>query len=113
VVRVELPVSRLPRQLDGLTIAQLSRFHFDSHSSADLIRSAVAITNGLAPDLIALTGDYVTVSPFSSRFHAAENSKPCAALLGALRAPLGVFGILGNHDDSADACVNRSMAIGA
>jgi predicted MPP superfamily phosphohydrolase len=45
VVRLELAIPRLPRQLDGLTIAQLSYFHFDSHSSADLIRSAVAITN--------------------------------------------------------------------
>jgi predicted MPP superfamily phosphohydrolase len=109
VVRLELAVPRLPRQLDGLTIAQLSDFHFDSHS-ADLIRSAVAITNGLVPDLIALTGDYVTVSPFSSRLHAAENSKPCAVLLGELRAPLGVFGILGNHDDSADPhVVMRSL----
>jgi predicted MPP superfamily phosphohydrolase len=110
VVRLELAIPRLPRQLDGLTIAQLSDFHFDSHSSADLIRSAVAITNGLAPDLIALTGDYVTVSPFSSRFQAAENSKPCAGLLGELRAPLGVFGILGNHDDGADPrVVTRSL----
>ena len=110
VARLELAVPRLPRQLDGLTIAQLSDFHFDSHSSADLIRSAVAITNGLAPDLIALTGDYVTVSRFSSRFHVTENSKPCAVLLGELRAPLGVFGILGNHDDIADArVVTRSL----
>ena len=110
VDRLELVVPRLPRELDGLTIAQLSDFHFDSHSSADLIRSAVAITNGLAPDLIALTGDYVTVSRFSSRFHASENSKPCAALLGELRAPLGVFGVLGNHDESADArVVTRSL----
>jgi predicted MPP superfamily phosphohydrolase len=110
VARLELAVPRLPRQLDGLTIAQLSDFHFDSDSSEDLIRSAVAITNGLAPDLIALTGDYVTVSRFSSRFHATENSKPCAALLGELRAPLGVFGVLGNHDESADPrFVTRSL----
>lgn len=50
------------------------------------------------------------MSPFSSRFHATENSKPCAAFLGELRAPLGVFGILGNHDDSADPrVVTRSL----
>lgn len=110
VVRLEVAVPRLPRQLDGLTIAQLSDFHFDSHSSANLIRSAVAITNGLAPDLIALTGDYVTVSRFSSRSHATENSKLCARLLGELRAPLGVFGVLGNHDESADSrVVTRSL----
>jgi len=52
-------------------------------SDDDLIRSAVAITNGPAPDLIALTEDYVAVSPFSSRFHGTENSKPCAALRGS------------------------------
>ena len=42
------------------------------------------------PDLILLTGDYVTTS--------ALYAEPCAAALSALRAPLGRFAVLGNHD---------------
>jgi len=110
VERVEVFLARLPKELDGLTIAQLSDFHYDSPGSAGVIRTAVEITNRLAPDVVVLTGDYVTRSPLRSRFRSAEDSKPCAQVLGALHAPMGVFGVLGNHDYASDpGLVTRSL----
>jgi uncharacterized protein len=110
VERVEVTLPRLPESLNGLTVAQLSDLHYDSPRAGDLIRSAVEITNQLAPDLIVLTGDFVTASPFISKSRAAQDSEPCAKILGDLHAPLGVFGVLGNHDHESDPrVVSRSL----
>jgi len=110
VERVEVTLPRLSESLDGLTVAQLSDLHYDSPRAGGAIRSAVEITNQLAPDLIVLTGDYVTASPSASRSSAALDSKPCAQILGDLHAPLGVFAVLGNHDHETDpGVVTRSL----
>lgn len=113
VERVEVTLPRLSESLDGLTVAQLSDLHYDSHRAADVIRSAVEITNQLAPDLIVLTGDFVTASHSVSRSRAALDSKPCAQILGDLHAPLGVFGVLGNHDHATNPrVVTRALEAG-
>jgi len=110
VERVEVSLARLVKELDGLTIAHLSDLHYESPASAEIIRTAVQITHGLAPDLVVLTGDYVTRYPFQSGLRVAEDSKPCAQLLEDLHAPLGVFAVLGNHDCASDSrLVTRSL----
>jgi hypothetical protein len=96
---VEIRLPRLGGAFDGLRIIQLSDFHFDTCTPPALIRKSVAITNAHNPDLVLLTGDYVT-DPllWGDRKKAARNSYPCAQVLSGLRARLGVFGVLGNHD---------------
>jgi hypothetical protein len=113
LVRVEIPLVRLPASFDGFTIAQLSDFHYDDIFSCVPIRKAVKIVNDLQPDLIVLTGDFVTV-PFLNDFlekksarvyrvkDAVKTAPPCAQLLGQLRARFGVFSVLGNHDVGSD-----------
>jgi hypothetical protein len=104
IVEIEIPLSRLPESFDGFRIVQLSDFHYEEHFSAVPIRKSVAIVNGLRPDLIALTGDFVTVPilerPASMRA-AAATVEPCAAALRDLQAPK--FAILGNHDAATSA----------
>jgi uncharacterized protein len=104
VTRLEIPLARLPRAFDGFTIAQLSDFHYDDRFSTTPIRKAVEIVNGLHPELIVLTGDFVTVPVLVEgnvrRF--AEAAEPCARLLKDLRAPMGRFAVLGNHDGGSD-----------
>ncbi len=106
MTRLEIPLTRLPRAFDGFTIAQLSDFHYEHHFSVTPIRKAVEMVNALHPDLIALTGDFVTVPVLEAltgnprRF--AETAEPCAKLLQDLRAPMGRFAVLGNHDGSSD-----------
>jgi predicted MPP superfamily phosphohydrolase len=88
---------RLPRAFDGFRIVQLSDIHHSPFTSIKQIERAVETANGLQPDMIALTGDYVS----KERRYAA----PCAELLGTLNARHGVFAVLGNHDHWTDAAL--------
>jgi predicted MPP superfamily phosphohydrolase len=95
VERHEIVLKRLPRKLDGLRIVQLSDIHNGPFTEPGQIERAVEIANSLKPDIIALTGDYVS--------HERAFAAPCAELMGRLRARGGVFAILGNHDHWTDA----------
>jgi predicted MPP superfamily phosphohydrolase len=86
---------RLPRPLNGLRIVQLSDIHHSPFTGSAQIKHAVETANTLEPDVIALTGDYVS--------HAREFAAPCAEMLGRLRARYGVYAVLGNHDHWTDA----------
>ncbi len=87
-----LTVSGLPPALTGVRIALLTDIHHSALVGADDVRAAVDLALSLKPDLIVLGGDYVT---FQDRSYVG----PVAELLAPLRAPQGVFAILGNHDD--------------
>ena len=102
-----LPVAGLPAALNGLRIALLTDIHHSALVGADDVRAAVDLTLSLRPDLIVLGGDYVT---FADR----EYVGPVAELLAPLKAPQGVFAILGNHDDEKDmpaALVRRGFEV--
>jgi predicted MPP superfamily phosphohydrolase len=88
---------RLPREFDGFRIVQLSDIHHSPFTSREQIERAVQTANNLQPDMIALTGDYIS----KERRYAA----PCAELLGKLRARNGVYAVLGNHDHWTDAAL--------
>ena len=104
LIRKEIALRRWPIRLDGFTIALLSDFHYDPYFSVHPIRKAVDVVNGLHPDLIALAGDFVTVPWFGNVAKgAAVAAEPCAELLRKLRAPHGVWSVLGNHDVFSDA----------
>ncbi len=83
-------LTRLPKAFDGFRICQLSDIHIGPFMPAEEIRKYVEIANALKPDLIALTGDFVTFDPHTQR--------AVVEALSGLRAPFGVFGCLGNHD---------------
>ncbi len=88
--RVTVRVPDLPSALKGLTIGHLSDLHWGPYTGQREVRAAVERINALSPDLIVLTGDYVLYS--------AGYAAPCAGELAALRAPLGIYAIPGNHD---------------
>lgn len=94
VVRQRIRLARLPEVFQGFLIAQLSDFHLGPFTRADYIRRCVAITNGLKPDLVVLTGDYIAWD------RAAEVE--VVRVLSGLRAPHGVFGCLGNHESEGE-----------
>ncbi|HYM78874.1 MAG TPA: metallophosphoesterase [Candidatus Dormibacteraeota bacterium] len=103
LVRQDIALQRWPTRLEGFTIALLSDFHYDSYFSVHPIRRAVAIVNQLHPDLIALTGDFVSVPWFGDPTKGAALAEPCAQLLRQLHAPSGLWAVLGNHDVFSDA----------
>jgi hypothetical protein len=90
VERPTLPVPRLPVAFDGLRVAFLTDLHHGPFTNLDFITSVVRTTLFLAPDLILLGGDY--------SYKEAKYIRPCFEALASLRAPLGVLGVLGNHD---------------
>jgi predicted MPP superfamily phosphohydrolase len=99
VVRQRVRLARLPKAFEGFRIAQLSDIHLGPFTTANYIRRCVAITNGLEPDLIALTGDYVCWDP--------KAQAEAVRVLAGLRAPHGVFGCMGNHE--ADVGIEDSI----
>lgn len=93
--RIEL--RRLPKSFESFRIVQLSDIHHGPFSDPSQIERAVDTANRLQPDIIALTGDYIS----KERHYAA----PCAEMLGRLRARFGVYAVLGNHDHWVDAAL--------
>jgi len=85
-----IAVPRLPKAFAGKTIALLTDIHHGPQNSLSFVRSIVETTNALQPDLIALSGDFVQKG--------VDQLRPCFEVLSALRAPLGVFAVPGNHD---------------
>jgi uncharacterized protein len=116
VVRVDIPLLRLAPEFNGFTIIQLSDFHFDPYFSIIPIRRSVQITNALKPDLIVLTGDFVSAPAIESALRnkrAALQADPCSEVLKDLRAKHGVWAVLGNHDAFSDpAHVTEALTAG-
>ena len=94
ITATDIWLRRLSAAHDGLRIAHLTDLHHSLFTPLEEIQRAVHLANRLRPDLVALTGDYVTLS--------AEYIWPLAEALGKLRARLGVFAVLGNHDFQVD-----------
>jgi uncharacterized protein len=87
--RLEIP--DLPAHLSGTVVAQLSDFHFDGlRLSQSLLLEAIEQIEAIAPDLIALTGDFITHDP--SPIHALVKH------LSHLPSRYGTVAVLGNHD---------------
>jgi predicted MPP superfamily phosphohydrolase len=102
LVEKEIGLRRWPSRLDGFRIALLSDFHYDPVFSAHPIKTAVEMINGLGPDLIVLTGDFVSAPPIGRSAKAAAAAEPCAQLLAGMHAPHGLWAVLGNHDVVTD-----------
>lgn len=91
-----------------LRIVALSDFHAaEPWMSAARIRAIVADANALSPDIVLLLGDYVDGPILATR---RVPDAEWATALGALRAPLGVHAILGNHDWWRDRAAQRRRA---
>jgi uncharacterized protein len=89
-----ITIPHLPVEFRGFSIGLLSDVHSCGFMSKDDMDHFVKAMNVLAPDIIFVTGDFVNsrtaeVYPFAESF-------------SQLRAPHGVFGVLGNHDYFAD-----------
>lgn len=91
VEQVQVAIADLPPHHQGLQLVQLSDFHFDGLGlSTTLLAEAIARANAIQPDLIVLTGDFVTDTP--NPIHA------LAPHLATLRSRYGTYAVLGNHD---------------
>jgi predicted MPP superfamily phosphohydrolase len=95
VRRVEIPLTNLPPDLDGLEIVQLSDIHLSSYMTRESVRRAVHMANDVGADLAVVTGDLIT------GVH--DSMHDCVEEVRHLHAPLGVYGCNGNHEIYARA----------
>jgi predicted MPP superfamily phosphohydrolase len=88
----EVTVEELPQQADGLTIAVLSDLHIGATLGKDWLSDRVRQVNAMQPDAIVILGDII------EGFSALEGVPNMKSAFADLRAPLGVWAVLGNHD---------------
>ena len=93
VEEVELKVRGLDEVHDGIRIAQLTDIHIGNNTPDGRVLAAVEAINAAQPDLVVLTGDYVT-----------RKGDPLERVPDLLRGLRGdVTAVLGNHDHWTDA----------
>lgn len=92
----------IPEAFRGLRIAQLTDLHASWMVDNGLFRHAAQLVAELRPDVIVLTGDFISGSTKFLGGHVGEFDSAALeeslAALSSLRAPLGIYGVLGNHD---------------
>lgn len=87
---VTVPISGLPKELDGFRVVQFSDAHLGSFSRPAAIRPGVELINAQQADLVCFTGDLVN--------NIADEARPFVEELSRIKAKHGVVAILGNHD---------------
>ncbi len=114
VTRRTFRLRGLPPAFAGLRIVQLTDLHHSEIVPLAYLESCVDRVNQLAPDVVLLTGDYVTMDREVGRARTRENFvAPLAGLFQRIRARLGVFAVLGNHDVAAAFYETREVMAAA
>lgn len=92
VVQRELPIENLPESLSGRTLIQISDLHIGPVVDDDYMRDALAMVSQLKPDILAITGDFMTYrSP-------QDLDKTISHLKDLEGGQLATVAIPGNHD---------------
>ncbi|MBI4510133.1 MAG: metallophosphoesterase [Deltaproteobacteria bacterium] len=90
VREIRVRLARLPRELDGTTIVQLTDMHVGPMLGPEFVADVVDRTNALKPDVIAITGDLVDGT--------VEQLRRAVSPIANLQAKHGVFFVTGNHE---------------
>lgn len=99
--RIEIAMPRLHADLDGYQILHLSDLHIGSYDPRARGLEWAKLANASEPDLVVVTGDLVTSGT--------AYYDDVAAVIGALRAPDGVYVVLGNHDQWDDEALASAL----
>jgi uncharacterized protein len=94
--RRTIAVENLPDAFVGFRIVQISDIHLEEFTESWFLEHVVAETNALKPDLVLLTGDFISKGPRPIEF-AWKCAGICAEILSGLKAPQR-YASLGNHD---------------
>ncbi len=86
----DLPIAGLPDEFNGLKILQISDIHSGSFWSPDAVQRGVNMIKEQNADMVFFTGDLVN--------DRSSEIQPYMKMFSSIKAPLGVFSILGNHD---------------
>jgi uncharacterized protein len=97
---VSMPLPHLAPEFSGYRVVQLSDIHADRWMTTDRIAKIVGQVNQLKPDLVVLTGDFVT--------HSAEEFSPNLAALSQLNPVDKTLAVMGNHDAWTNSTIVQS-----
>jgi uncharacterized protein len=87
---IKVPLKNLPKEFDGIKIAQLSDIHSGSFYNKTAVNGGVDLLLDQKPDIVFFTGDLVN--------NKSEEFNDYFDIFKRVKAPLGVFSVLGNHD---------------
>lgn len=99
---IKLALPRLSPVFHGYRVAQISDLHMGDWMNRDRLAEIVEIINNQQPDLIAITGDFVTK-------RADLSAQDLTDVLSTLRTKDGVVAILGNHDQYSNRAVIQKV----
>lgn len=105
---LQLEFPRLPAEFDGYRIIQISDIHADKWMTDERLSEVVRLVNDRRPDLVAITGDFVTAEDFTEV--SVDRMAPMLAeTLGKLKPRDLAVAVLGNHDHWTDPELVRRM----
>ena len=88
--RLTIRLPNLGSGLVGKRIVQISDLHLRPVTEPEMIEKTVRAVNAMSPDIIVITGDFIT--------ERGDSAEELGEILSRLKAPHGVYGVLGNHD---------------
>jgi predicted MPP superfamily phosphohydrolase len=98
----EIVLPGWPRELDGLRVVHLSDIHVGGGMNRERLLRVAELTSRARPDLVAHTGDFLT-------HRSGDFDTPLYEALSRVRAPLGQWACLGNHDYDDPALLTRRL----
>ncbi|MES2651734.1 MAG: metallophosphoesterase [Bacteroidota bacterium] len=90
IKRVKLILPNLPKAFDGIKLAQISDIHSGSFYNKTAVKGGVEMLMAEKPDLVFFTGDLVN--------NLTNEVRDYQDIFAKVKAPLGVYSVLGNHD---------------
>ena len=102
-----IAIANLPDAFRNFRIAQISDIHLDEYSEPAFVARVIAHVNALQPDLVLLTGDFITYGALGRSF-AMDAMEHCAGLLHSIDCPQR-FAVMGNHDSVLGAPTIRPI----
>ena len=96
---IDVHLTRLPEAFEGFRIAQITDIHFGPYMDDPGLQRAVGLAQEFRPDLVALTGDFVSHPLYQRNGVAgARNAEPCADVFARWKGAPPMIAVLGNHD---------------
>jgi hypothetical protein len=107
VVTRPIAIDNLPAAFHNFRIVQISDIHYDEFTEPSFVDRVIRHVNALAPDLVALTGDFISFGPLPRTFTMGAMGR-CAAALSRIACPQR-FAVMGNHDSVLGAPTIRPI----
>ncbi len=102
VTDLHFQLPKLDPAFSGYRLVQISDFHYGTWLDREHLHQAIDLVNEQQPDMVAITGDFVTYEP--ERFE-----DEIAAELSRLSPRDGTLAVLGNHDYWSKAWIVRRI----